>query len=331
MQRLIVCFGSVAALVMGCGQVKEAPGTERAAAAMNSQLVPQGQAAGWFEDTPVIGVMSADEAAAKLKELGEPAIDSLTLGPNVAAENAKPWQHTSHAFGHLPLGQAGAPSPVSISHAGQIAADQTLKGARITIRLDRLRVADYPGDGLHYILFDFYAQNQVAGNTEHLHFNQTYRVQEGQGAGIIGYPVFVGLNVGQEGVAFKGFTVNVKNGGDEKLLSVLESDVFRSGMKLINSTNPVVPIVSNMAIGITKMIASRNRNVAVQDFFMGLDFSGVQTSARLAQGSYIVVQLPDPNQWNWSEWTFNPNTGEIARKDRPTEKIPYNYGVFSIV
>ena len=44
-------------------------------------------------------------------------------------------------------------------HAGNIAADDALKQARITITLNRLRVADYPGGGTHQVLFDFYARH----------------------------------------------------------------------------------------------------------------------------------------------------------------------------
>jgi hypothetical protein len=72
-------------------------------------------------------------------------------------------------------------------------------------------VAAYPGGGTHHILFDFHAQNQVPGQVEDLHFNAIYRVREGERAGMIGYPIFVGLNVGAQGVAFRCLSVNVKN------------------------------------------------------------------------------------------------------------------------
>jgi hypothetical protein len=37
----------------------------------------------------------------------------------------------------------------------------TLKNRRITVRLESIRVADYPGKGTHHGLFDFRAQNHV--------------------------------------------------------------------------------------------------------------------------------------------------------------------------
>jgi hypothetical protein len=241
-----------------------------------------------------------------------------------------PYRFTTHAFGYIPKTQANATKPVEIKYAGNIAADQSLKNSQIRVTLDRLRVADYPGDGMHHILFDFYAQHQVnADQREDLHFAQTYRVQEGQQAGIIGYPVFVGLNVGAEGVAFKCYTINVKNDDDEKLLGFMDSDIFKNGLKLIQGVNPILPIVTNFATGITKAIAGRNRNIPVQDFYMGLDFTNVATRARLAEGSYIAVQAPITG-WDWSKWVYVPTTGEILSNDDSRQPIPYNYVVFGV-
>ena len=248
----------------------------------------------------------------------------------------KSYLHTAHAFGYLapaPPGDAKLP----IRHAGNIAADPSLRGTkekpvRITIRLDFLRMADYPGGGTHRILFDFYAQNQVPGNFEPLHFNTTLRAYEGESAAVIGYPIFVGLNVGGEGVAFRCFTVNVKNDEDEKFLGFLESDVFKNGLRLATTAQPAIAPLSELAVGLTRSIAARNRNVPVQDFYMGLDFTNIATGARLAEGSYIAVQIPQTLQsvWEWSQWVYEPQRGQIVNKDVAGELIPYNYVVFSV-
>jgi hypothetical protein len=231
----------------------------------------------WFDDSPVLGAMSPEEAAAKLREVGESeAATALEAAPKEAIAYGmhrwwpfqdKPWQHTAHAFGYLAPAPPGSDS-LPIEHAGNTPADATLKNGRIKITLDRLRVADYPGGSTHRVLFDFYAQNQVPGNVEHLHFNATYRVREGEQAAILGYPIFVGLNVGTEGVAFKCFTVNVKNDADEAFLGFLESDVFKAGLRLATTVQPAVAPFSAMAFGLTKTIAARNRNVPVQDFYL---------------------------------------------------------------
>jgi hypothetical protein len=296
----------------------------------------------WFDDLPVLGNLPATQAAAKLREIGEDvaATELQNASPALATFQGarwywpfqdKPWQHTAHAFGHLaPAGPDASDLP--IRHAGAIAADPSLKNSRIKITLDRLRVAGYPGGGTHRILFDFYAQNQVPGDVEHLHFNATYRAREGEQAAILGFPIFVGLNVGSEGVAFKCFTVNVRNDDDEAFLGFLDSDVFKAGLKLASTVQPVIAPFSQMALGLTRSIASRHRNVPVQDIYMGLDFSNNAMGARLAEGSYIAVQIPESFQtvWDWSEWVYKPTNGQIVNKANPTSLIPYNYLVYSV-
>jgi hypothetical protein len=243
----------------------------------------------------------------------------------------KPWQHTAHAFGYL------APAPpgsdlLPIEHAGNITPDETLRSAKIRITLDALRVADYPGGGMHHVLFDFYAQNQVAGDVQHLHFNATHRVREGEQAGLAGKPIFVGLNVGTEGVAFRCRTINVKNQEDEALLAFLESDTFKSGLKLVSTAQPALAPFSEMALALTKAVAARNRNVAVQSFEMGLDFSRVPTGARLAQGAYLAVQIPETTEatWDWTQWVYNPNNGRVVQADDDSKLIPYNHVIFGV-
>jgi hypothetical protein len=65
---------------------------------------------------------------------------------------------------------------------------------------------------------------------------------------------------------------------------------------------------------------------------MGLDFSAISTRARLAEGSYLAVQIPETIQavWDWSQWVYNPVSGRVVNKDDGTQLIPYNYIVFSI-
>ena len=65
---------------------------------------------------------------------------------------------------------------------------------------------------------------------------------------------------------------------------------------------------------------------------MGLDFTNIPMRARLAEGSYLAVQIPETIEtvWDWSEWVYNPANGRVVNKDDPTQLIPYNYIVFSI-
>lgn len=179
-----------------------------------------------------------------------------------------PWKHTAHAFGYIgatpELHEAYSP----IQHIGQIRADKRLRKASLRITLDGLRVAGYPGSGDHRVLFDFYAQNYTRGGVEHAHFNATYRVRDGERAAVLNFPLFLGLRVGSAGLVLRCFTVNVKNDEDEERIAFLESDVFRAGLRLAAVAQPALVPLSSLAVGFTKMIAERHRNVAVQDIIL---------------------------------------------------------------
>ncbi|NJO50903.1 MAG: hypothetical protein HC840_17285, partial [Leptolyngbyaceae cyanobacterium RM2_2_4] len=222
----------------------------------------------WFDDLPVLGKLPLAEAAVKLSEMGEiedaevlevaEKNDPLTFGVWPFWGN-KLYKHTAHTFGYL------APAPpnshdLPIQSANNIIPDLTLKGDRIKITLNALRVAAYPGGGTHQILFDFYAQNQLPDTTEHLHFNSTYRVREGERAALLNYPLFLGLNVGNNGLIFKCLTVNVNNEEDEAAIQFLESDAFKTGLQLATTVQPAIKLLSEMAMGFTRAIANRHKN-----------------------------------------------------------------------
>jgi hypothetical protein len=304
----------------------------------------------WFSDVPVIGKLPPEAAAAKLRELaaaqpgGAPQAEELETGLDADeasrdisflgltfATEPKLWQHTSHTFGYIPPVKPGA-DLVGITFPGNITADETLKGASIKITLNALRVADYPGTGPHNILFDFSSRNQTASGPEDPHFNQTYRAHSGESAAIVGYPIFVGLNVGKEGIKLRCYTVNVKNENDEAFLSLLESDVFKSGLQLFTTIQPAGVLFSNLTMGITKQIATRNRNIPVQDIELGLDFGTTPGGARLAEGAYLAVQIPESASlaWDWDEWAYDPSNGRVVNKANQTQLIPYNYIMFGI-
>jgi len=302
----------------------------------------------WFDD-PVLGKLPPGEAAVKLREVGEnEAADMLEEAQHETARTFevkgldrkgwwpfrdKPWQHTAHTFGYLaPLASAPGSDPLPIHHIENISADPNLRGARIQITLNRLRVAAYPGGGIHRVLLHFFAQNQMPGRSEHLHFNATYRVQQGEHAGISGYPIFTGLTAGHEGVTLRCRTINVSNDEDEAFLSFLESDVFKAGLQLVTTAQPVIAPFSEMALGIAKTIAARHRNVSVQDFDLGLNFGSIPLSGRLAEGAYLAVQIPESFQsiWDWDEWVYLPARGAVVSRDDHQSLIPYNYLVFGI-
>lgn len=294
----------------------------------------------WF-DTPVLGSLDPDQAARKLADMGDVQLaeqlrstpaesDYRKIGRRIWPIRPKAWQHTTHAIGYIsPL---RVPSGLrEIKDVADIDADPSLIKTRVRVTLDAFRIAEYPGSGTHHILLDFYAQNQVRPITEHLHFNATYRVRQGEQAAIRGYPIFIGLSTGNDGLALRCYTVNVKNENDQALLNLLDSDTMKAGLKLAITAQPAIGPLSDLAHNLTKGLLTRNSNVPVQDIYLGLDFGDSPTGARLRLGSYLVVQVPEQQvKFSWSDWVLDSKSNTIVRLDDAGLKLPYNYLVFAI-
>jgi hypothetical protein len=301
----------------------------------------------WLDDLPVIGKLSPDEAARRLRSIGESeiadALDEEFASPgrmavtydipwHLGGKGERIWRHSSHAIGYLgpatDLTQANMP----IRHAADINPDRSLKEKRIKITLDALRVADYPGTGMHQVLVSFSARNQTDQGPEHLHFNTTCRVRDGEMAAVFGRPIFVGLLAGNEGIFLQVATLNVKNDDDEALLRFLDSDVLKSGLYILNTVQPALAPFSALTLGLTRAIASRTQNIAVQAVDLGLDFSAIAPRPRLAEGSYLAVQMPPTLQasWNWHEWVYDRQSGRIIKAAAPDQSLPYNYLVIGV-
>ncbi|MDG6991239.1 MAG: hypothetical protein JRM99_07460, partial [Nitrososphaerota archaeon] len=139
------------------------------------------------------------------------------------------WIQTSHEFGFIPPLSTTASDAFEVTNAADATPDIGLIGSKVKISLGRLNAFSYPGSGNHQVLLQFSAQNQLAKGAQQLQFVQTYRISQGGQAGVEGYPIFVGLRVGSEGLSFKCATVNIKNEDDERLLSFLDSDAFKAG------------------------------------------------------------------------------------------------------
>lgn len=296
-----------------------------------------------FDDIKVIGESEDPEwIAVKLEQMKDPDVQSVVSTDTNLEQGDKgileflnlvqdqPWMHATHKFGYIAPRQSGSIEPLPIQHPSSIEPDNTLKNSRINIRLDRLHIEKYPGGGTHNVMVTFAARNQVADTQESVSFSQTYRVQEGQSVGIAGYPVFIGLNVGSQGVAFECSTVNVKNDEDQAILSALESSPFQSGLKLLTTTQPAIAPFTEITLGVVKLLAQRHENVAVQKFYLGLDFEDSAMGCRLAEGNYIAVQIPDETAIDWKRWVYKPDIGAIVHKADRYEMLPYNYVIFRV-
>lgn len=294
--------------------------------------------------------MTPNELAEKLRQMG----DEAAAAEIEADENAKgleglfdekprrPYLHRTHQIGYLPLREAGSEAPIPIRAIGVVDPDPGLLNQRINIHLDRLYVQEYPGtlfnrigfgrSGEHHIMVNFSARNQLPGsaNAEAVAFSQTYVAFDGDEAGVSGYPVFVGLNVGELGAAFEIETVNVKNSEDEAVLKVLDSDEFKNGLNLLNTAQPALAPLTKLATGTTRFIAGRSQNVTVQRFYLGLDTQRSAVGGPLVTGNFIVAQVPGPAEIDWSNYHYDPRTGTIVLKEDGTHGLPYNYLIFRV-
>lgn len=87
---------------------------------------------------------------------------------------------------------------------------------------------------------------------------------------------------------------------NDKLLEALENVVVKNGITLVNSINPIIPVLMEYAIGITKLIASRNKNREITARKMDLYFRKTPSHMKVAKGFYIVLQISDPGKFDWS-------------------------------
>jgi len=289
-----------------------------------------------------LGLQSPEAIQAKLEELGD--VDkAVSYSLESAARRRRPWLNTQHQYGFIALFTPGEQRYHAITSASNMPADKKLKGQRINIRLDHLRVYQYPkplfnpGYSVHTILFTFEARNQVENDKEEpVAFNQLYEAHIGQDSAVAGQPVFIGLTVGPNGVGFACKTVNVSNSTDEDLVRIFKSDAVTAGLNLLTTAQPALAPLTTLARGMCVSLASHNRNVAVQDVRLGLDFDTGQTGARLAVGSYVVAQTARADEIAWSEWAYDAETGTVVRHpdhlaegERPYP-LPHNAFVFRV-
>ena len=93
--------------------------------------------------------MGEEEAAGRLEYAVETEGQTFKLGERKLRWpfQDKPWQYTAHTFGYLAAAAPGSDAQ-PIRHIENISADPGLRGARIRLTLNRLRIAAYPGGGV---------------------------------------------------------------------------------------------------------------------------------------------------------------------------------------
>jgi hypothetical protein len=230
-------------------------------------------------------------------------------------------------FGYVEEGNA-TESKVAIMAAADAQIDESLIGSQVKVTLDAFQVREYPGFSPHKVLFDFQGRDQAGDEAQDLQFASVITVNNYDRAAINGTPIFTGLTVPRDGLSFKVTTIRIGSTSDQALIDVLDSSVFKEGLKLMGTLQPALPQLVGLAAGITKNILGRRRNHQIQAFDLGLDFGSNRTSIRLRRGSYVVVQVPGTAMWRWEDWHFDRNTMSVV--DAEGKPAPHNVIVFGI-
>ena len=269
----------------------------------------------------------------KSRGLGESLLDwldGLSRSPQ-EKQRLQAWSWTKSVYGFIPSGDHAPSARVEILDIRNGPPDKTLAGEAMNVTLDRLRIFSYPGQGTRKIMFEFTGNHEMSaqGSTE-VKFSQVYSVDAVTGeAGFAGYPVFLGLNMGNIGLQFKCQTVFVESDQDRQLLSFMESSVFRQGLQLINTWQPALKVVTEFASGLATGLVKRQQGRVVQQVDLGLYFSSAPTRPKMREGSYIVIQV-DRDDWDWSLFEYHPASAEVRLKAEPDKPLPFNYFIFSV-
>jgi hypothetical protein len=240
----------------------------------------------------------------------------------------RPYEHTGCILGYI-FEAKNLASASQIVSTSQIAGDESLIDQRIKITLDKFYIDTYPGFGTHTVLCEFSGKNQVPEDVEELRFALRFKSNDKAAAPISGAPIFMGVNVSRDGIAFEGRAVNVSSSADESLIATFDSPAFKAGLTLLTSAQPALKPFSSLASSVVSTVASRSKNTQVHNFNLGLDFGQGSTSVRLKTGSYIIVQT-DSSNWNWNDFEWRRDSNSLEYKANPGQKAGFNYMVIGV-
>jgi hypothetical protein len=285
-----------------------------------------------FDIADSLGSQSNEDIGTYLTLINDFVTAQDFIGANVAGQGGifttKAWKHNGSVFGFI----NDTPDPTNnlftILNASAIQPDTNLIGQSVKISLDCFYVHSYPGFGAHNVLFDFGGKSQINTVIEDVRHPLKFRINDQATASINGTPIFLGLNVSQNGISFEGRTINVDSSDDQQIISLFESNVFKTGLTLTNTAQPILKPYSALAVAAVTAIAARSKNVQVHNFNLGLDFSNSPTSCKLRHGSYLVIQSDD--RMDLSNYRWNRTTARLEHFSGPNTSIEFNYLIISV-
>jgi hypothetical protein len=113
---------------------------------------------------------------------------------------------------------------------------------------------------------------------------------------------------------------------------LLESGAVCGGLQLMQAAQPASAPLSQIAYCPTKALAAHYRNVPVQSFMLGLDFTRSAYGAALRTGADVVVQVPAELlcACDWAAWIDDARIGNIVSRTDPAVGLPYNHVVLTV-
>lgn len=279
-----------------------------------------------------LGAKSPTAVAAYLRHIGDDAAADRIAAAQAGGQALNlpwgddVWGYTGILLGYISPDDEG--SSGTVQNAVAIQPDTSLRDTRIKIALERFWVHQYPGLGSHEILCEFTGKNQIPGEAEEMRFALKTEAKDGSSAAVMGAPIFLGVSVGKNGIAFEGKTINVRSKVDDELLSALESGPFKQGLSLLTVVQPALKPFVGLAGSLVGAVLRRSENTQIYWFKLGLDFSQSQTAAKLRHGSYVVVQ-GDQSNWSWDQVKWDAGAQQILRK-ADGKAIPFNYLIFRV-
>jgi hypothetical protein len=279
-----------------------------------------------------LGFMSPAKIVEYLREINDHAAADALDPPGGIGQafglnwGSEVWGHTGVLIGYIP--PDASVRLATIENAYTLPPDLSLKGSLIKISLERFWVQRYPGRGTHEILCEFTGKNQAQGEQEEMQFALKTEANDRSSAAVSGAPIFLGVTVGNNGIAFEGKTINIQSKMDEDLLAALNSGTFREGLGLLTTVQPALKPFVGLASSVVSSVLKRSKNRQIQFFKLGLDFSTNQTSVALRHGSFAVIQA-DNVAWDWSKMAWNVDAQQIVQRHNG-QAIGFNYLVVRV-
>jgi hypothetical protein len=271
---------------------------------------------------------SISELIAESPSIANARISDLDESPRLRRAR---WRGTEHTFGYLDTLNDDSGR---IVYAGTLDPDPRLIGRKVNLLLGGLFTMNYPGWGRHNVMMHFnvnHAVSEGSNDYQSIQFQQKFKSKENESAGDMGNFIFIGVTVPPHGLEFEVKTINVSNDLDEAALKVLEGDVVRKGLDILNATTESLALVTSLGESLLNLILTRNRNKIIQEFTLGLSTrEGNDPVAKLRTGTYVAAQVRR-DLLDWNDWMYDSGKGIITMKQDPDQRFPYNHILFSVL